>query len=269
MTGRSPRRVVYVATGERHVREAAASLASLRRHEPQLPVAMFVDQAGRPRLGNWGVSASTGKAPIEILDLPQPTYSWADKPLALARDQAPDEEVLFLDSDTRICGPIGEIFDLLEAFDLAAAHAPVRLDRRQPPSLAARVPAAFPELNTGVLAFRRTAAVVRLLDRWRRLHLDVLHSVQGGTVGDQATFRVALYESDVRFAVLPPEYNCRFTFPTYVHGPVRILHGRSPDLERIERELNAISGARVFVPGMGMLTGRRGEAASPSSQPPP
>ena len=268
MTARAPRRVVYVATGERHLREAAASLASLRQHEPNLPVTMFVDPAGRPTLSNWGVTARTGDAQLEILDLPDSTHSWADKPLALARAQALDEEVLFLDSDTRICGPIGEIFELLEAFDLAAAHAPVRLDRRQPPSLADRVPAAFPELNTGVLAFRRTAAVMRLLERWRRLHLDVLRSIERATVGDQSTFRVALYQSDLRFAVLPPEYNCRFTFPTYVHGPVRILHGRAPDLERIERELNGVSGARVFVPGMGVLTGRGGEATSPA-QPPP
>jgi hypothetical protein len=269
MTGRSPRRVVYVATGERHLREAAASLASLRRHEPRLPVTMFVDQAGRPSLTEWGLTASTGDAPPDILDLPDPTYSWADKPLALSRDEALDEEVLFLDSDTRICGPIEEIFDLLEAFDLAAAHAPVRLASRQPPSLSDRAPTAFPELNTGVIAFRRTAAVARLFERWRRLHLDVRSTVEHGTVGDQATFRVALFESDIRFAVLPPEYNCRFTFPTYVHGPVRILHGRAPDLERIEREMNAVSGARVFVPGMGVLTGRRGGAASQVPQPPP
>jgi hypothetical protein len=229
---------------------------------------MFVDPPGRPTLSNWGVTASTDDPALEIADVPDPTYSWADKPLALTRDQAPGEDILFLDSDTRICGPLGEIFDLLETFDLAAAHAPVRLDRRQPPSLADRVPAAFPELNTGVMAFRRTPAVMRLLERWRRLHLHVLRSITRGTVGDQSTFRVALYESDLRFAVLPPEYNCRFTFPTYVHGPVRILHGRAPDLERIERELNGVSGARVFVPGMGVLTGRRGEATSPA-QPSP
>jgi hypothetical protein len=268
MTARAPRRVVYVATGERHLREAVDSIASLRRHEPNLPVTMFVDPAGRRILSNWGLTATSDDAPVEILHLAEPTYSWTDKPLALAGDGAVDEEVLFLDSDTRICGPIGEIFDLLEAFDLAAAHAPVRLDRRQPPSLADRVPATFAELNTGVIAFRRTAAVLKLLDRWRRLHLDVLRSIERGTVGDQSTFRVALYESGLRFAVLPPEYNCRFTFPTYVHGPVRILHGRAPDMERIERELNGVSGARVFVPGMGVLTGRRGEATSPA-QPPP
>jgi hypothetical protein len=269
MTARSPRRVLYVATGERHLREAAASLASLRRHEPSLPVTMFVDQAQRPTLSNWGLADSIGDVPLEILDLPDPTYSWADKPLALSRVEEIDEEVLFLDSDTRICGAIGEMFDLLQAFDLAAAHAPVRLDPRQPPSLSDRVPVTFPELNTGVIVFRRTASVARLLERWRRLHLDVLRSVERGTVGDQATFRVALYESDIRFAVLPPEYNCRFTFPTYVHGAVRILHGRAPNLERIEQEMNAVSGARVFVPGMGVFTGRRGEAASPMPQVPP
>jgi hypothetical protein len=96
--------------------------------------------------------------------------------------------------------------------------------------------------------------VARLLERWRDLHED--WETSGGTVGDQATFRVALYESDVRFTVLPPEYNCRITFPTYVHGPARILHGRRPDPSEVERQLNGTSGPRVHVPGRGVLTAR-------------
>jgi hypothetical protein len=81
-----------------------------------------------------------------------------------------------------------------------------------------------------------------------------MRSIDRGTVGDQATFRVALYQSEVRFTVLPPEYNCRFVFPAYVQGPVRILHGRGPDLEGVERQINEVSGPRVFVPGIGVLT---------------
>jgi hypothetical protein len=247
----SARRVVYVATGERHIREAAESLRSLWRHESATPVTMYVDGSSRDGLKAWGIPAPPGDL-LEILDHPDPTYSWADKPVALSLG-GDQERVLFLDTDTRVCGPIAEMFDVLDSFGLAAAHAPIRLDPRQPGSLARRVPAAFPELNTGVVAFRRTPAVARLLDRWRRMHLEILSSVGHGSLGDQATFRVALYDSDVRFAVLPPEYNCRFPFPTYVQGPVRILHGRGADLERIEREVNETSGPRVFVPGVGVL----------------
>jgi hypothetical protein len=247
------RRVLYVATGERHIREAAASLRSLWRHEPGTLVTMYVDGPSRKNLSGWGIPPSPSGDLLEIVEHPDPTYTWADKPVALSDGGEEDERVLFLDADTRICGGIADLFELLDAFGLAAAHAPIRLDPRQPGSLAGRVPASFPELNTGVIAFRRTAAVAELLERWRRLHIETLRSLERGTVGDQSTFRVALYESEVRFTVLSPEDNCRFVFPTYVHGPVRILHGRGADLERIERELNATSGPRVFIPGVGVL----------------
>jgi hypothetical protein len=253
MEGGTSRRVVYVATGERHIREAATSLRSLWRHEPGTRVTMYVDGPSWEHLSSWGILPSPSENRLEIVDHPDPTYTWADKPVGLSHGGQEDECVLFLDTDTRICGGIADLFELLDAFDLAAAHAPIRLDPRQPGSLAGRVPASFPELNTGVVAFRRTAAVTDLLERWRRLHQETRRSLDRGTVGDQSTFRVALYESEVRFTVLKPEDNCRFVFPTYVHGPVRILHGRGADLERLERELNAISGPRVYVPGVGVL----------------
>lgn len=212
---------------------------------------MYVDSASRASLRQWGVPSPPQADLLEILDHPDPTFSWSDKPTALS--QVRYVRVLFLDTDTRICGSVMEIFELLAAFDLAAAHAPIRLDPRQPPSFAKQVPATFPELNTGVVAFRLTTAVAEFLEEWRRTHLELLQSTGQAIVGDQAAFRVALFNSGVRFSVLTPEYNCRFVFPTYVYGPVRILHGRSYDLERIERSMNEISGPRVFVPGLGIL----------------
>jgi hypothetical protein len=246
-------RVVYVATGQRYIREAASSLGSLWRHQSGTPVTMYVDRASRPHLKSWGIPLPPDEESLEILDHPNPTYSWADKPLALCQGGREQESILSLDTDTRICGTITEIFQLLDSFDLAAAHAPIRLDSRQPGSLARRAPVTFPELNTGVMAFRRTKIVAELFERWRSMHLEFLGSMDRRILGDQATFRVALFESKIRFAVLPPEYNCRIAFPTYVHGPVRIIHGRGPDLEHVERQLNQISAPRVFVPGVGVL----------------
>jgi hypothetical protein len=244
-------RVIYVATGQRYIREAVSSLRSLWRHNPGIPVTMYVDGPSRARLGRLGVPDSAGTDLLEILEHPDPTYSWTDKPLALSRGD--HERVLYLDTDTRICGSILEIFELLSQFDLVAAHAPIRLDPRQPESVARRVPVTFPELNTGVIAFRRNAAVARFLDRWRLLHLEIIESMDQRIVGDQAAFRVALYDSGLRFSVLTPEDNCRFKFPTYVHGPVRILHGRWPDLDRIERVVNRTPEPRVYIPGIGIL----------------
>jgi hypothetical protein len=244
-------RVVYVATGEQYIREAAASLKSLWRHNAGVPVTMYVDSVSRASRVQLDVPSPPREDLLEILRHPDPRYSWSDKPIALS--QVPYERVLYLDTDTRICGSVMEIFDLLTVFDLAAAHAPIRLDPRQPPAFAKQIPAAFPELNTGVVAFRLTTAVADFLEEWRHIHLDLVQSTDQANVGDQAAFRVALFNSRLRFSVLTPEYNCRFPFPTYVYGPVRILHGRSHDLERIEGKMNKISGPRVFVPGVGIL----------------
>jgi hypothetical protein len=269
MSMKTAHRVVYVATGERHIREAAASLESLWRHNRDIPVSMYVDRSSWEALQRSGFRLVRGDL-LQIVDLAHPTYSWSDKPLALSQDD--HERVLFLDTDTRICGSIVELFELLDAFDLAAAHAPIRLGPSQPEGVASQVPQAFPELNTGVIVFRRSRAVAQFLDRWWQLHQDILRSVDHGPANDQATFRVALYQSKLRFSVLTPEYNCRFVFPTYIYGPVRIIHGRWPDLERIERQINASSGPRVYVPGFGSLMSAprpRNTARPPAANPKP
>jgi hypothetical protein len=243
---------MYVATGERHLREAGDSLRSLWRHEPRIPVSMYIDTPSRNHLGARVIPEPPQMDLLEVLDHPDPTYSWGDKPLALTMQASRQERVLLLDTDTRVCGSIGDMLDILEAFELAAAHAPIRFGR-QPAALKSRAPQAFPELNTGVIVYRRTKRVAALFDRWWSLHREILQSPDYRAIGDQATFRIALYESDVRFAVLPPEYNCRLPFPTYIRGRVRILHGRGPDLRRVEREVNGSTGPRVFVPGLGVL----------------
>ena len=227
-------------------------MRSLWRHEPSIPVRIYIDAPSRVHLGEWGIP-DRADASLEIVDHREPTYSWADKPLALIDHDPRRERVLLLDTDTRVCGPIDDVFALLDRFELAAAHAPVRLGRGQPASLTARAPKAFPELNTGVIAYRKTSAVAQLFERWWALHEEIFRSGDHPDIGDQATFRAALYESNVRFTVLPPEFNCRFTMPTYVHGPVRILHGRASDLGRIERAINGSTGGRVFVPGLGVV----------------
>ena len=243
----SNRRVVYVATGEQHAQEAGASITSLWQHNEDMPVTMYVDPDTRVSLSGLGLPLA---GPLELIDLSEATYSWGDKPLALA--QVRYEQILYLDTDTRICGDIGNLFDLLTHFDLAAAHAPIRTDPRQPESIAQNVPASFPELNTGVVALRLTPDVAEFLAYWRRLHTEITQETASG-VSDQVAFRIALFESKIRFTVLTPEYNCRFIFPTYVHDGVRILHGRWPNLERIEARINGVPGPRVFVPGFGVI----------------
>jgi hypothetical protein len=78
------------------------------------------------------------------------------------------------------------------------------------------VPYAFTELNTGVLAFRKTPRWDAFCQNWLDLYERECFVLHAGTwegkrmAVDQPAFRELLYHSDLRFTTLPSEYNCRF-----------------------------------------------------------
>ena len=216
------RGVIYIATGPAHVAEALTSAASVKRHMPDLPITLFSDR---------GCADPNIDRVIRIEPDPSRPSS-ATKHTHIGA--SPYRESLYLDSDTYMCGKLDDLFTLLETFDLAAAHAPMRAMHEID-----AVPDCFPEFNCGVILFRRSAAVDALFSQWADAfarNLDLLQRDQirwlhpaherAHALGDQGAFREALYRSPVRFATLPPEYNCRFSVPGFVDGPVKILHGR-------------------------------------------
>jgi hypothetical protein len=66
-----------------------------------------------------------------------------------------------------------------------------------------RTPYAFPQLNTGVLLFRRSPPVLDFLAAWGAAH------AAAGLARDQPTFRDLLWASDLRPYILPEEFNLR------------------------------------------------------------
>jgi hypothetical protein len=125
------------------------------------------------------------------------------------------DRILFLDTDIEVTGDISGVFRLLDRFDIAVAHAPYRYNED-----AADIPDAFPEFNVGVVAVRKSPASLALLQAWRAAYLaqpEWWHN-------DQVAFRRAVWETDVRVATLPPEFNFR---PARYDGKSvpRVLHG--------------------------------------------
>lgn len=226
MSSPAPTRLaVYVATTPRHLAEAEISAASLRPHLPGVPVILFTQLPDQPAIFD------------QIFPISHPLGASADKIRRLLELDA--EEILFIDTDTYVCGPLHPGFDLLSRFDLAVARAAIQATYEVPPP-----GDAFPEFNTGVLFLRNTPRLRAFLNRWLELHA-LLRDRDTGRVYDQPAFRQALWESDLSVHTLPPEYNCRFIFPGFASGPVRIIHGRAPDLPVIARELNRHIGKRV------------------------
>lgn len=230
---------VYVAIGGRYVQEALQAAAKCRSVMPGCRTLLYTDAAVQdPAIDRVLPAAPAGEDPFL---------------LKIRGMRAVEEErFVFLDTDTWVVADISELDRLLDGFDLAAAHAPVRLQSNLWPetrAFLAGVPECFPEYNTGVIAMRRSAALDAMLGRWEEIYLEQTRRPPGPRTQDQASFRRALYESRLRFATLPTEYNCRFPYPASVCGTVKILHGHgaAAALERLAERVNRQRGFRVIL----------------------
>jgi hypothetical protein len=173
------------AVGPRYLAMARTAAAGLRRHSPDIPVHLFTDR-------------DSCEGPFDrVVRLTDPWHrSKIDAMLA-----APFERVLFLDADVFVTADVSDVFDLLDRFDIALAHDQERNGHHAAAVWRRSFPACFPQFNSGVIAFRRTPEVLALLAAWRDAVRD--HEM----ARDQPALRELLWESDLRIATLPPEYN--------------------------------------------------------------
>jgi len=222
--------VLYVATGEKCLKEALTSARSLKACMPEMPVTLFTDQA-----------ISENQNFDRIIPVPDPEYSYIDKIAPLKN--SPYDHTLFIDSDTYICEKFDELFELLDRFDIAAAHDTWSFESRVD-----GCPEPFLELNTGVLLYQRIPKVNKFINEWLseyKMQRQLAHSNN-----DQAAFRKCIYHSRISLYILPPEYNYMVWYPGFSrsHGRVKILHGRSPFLSQTAKWINQSRSARVFLP---------------------
>lgn len=234
--------VLYVATGERHRAEALRSAASVKAAMPELAVALATDLAALP----------PGQPIDRLLPVAQARHDHGDKIAPLL--DSPFERTLFLDSDTYVCRPLPELFAIAERFELAFCHDPWRQ------GLPTGVPAAFAHANSGVLLYRLTPAVRTLFAAWDALYWRMKAAGAGlegeDWLGDQTPLQRVLWDSAVRFCVLPGEYNYRTWCANLVgaQGAVGILHGRDADLSGLARRLlPAQRRVRAFLPSTAEL----------------
>lgn len=181
--------VIYVASGPEYRDLAVASARSLRAVEPGLAVDLFTDAPEAVPGGLFDM--------VHRIERPEPRSKLA----CMAETRF--ERTLFLDADTRVMAPLGDLFDVLKRFDCAMAHDVRRASDLVQEGLAVRTPYAFPQLNSGVLLYRRSVAMLAFLREWQR------RFKAAGLSRDQIVLKDLLWESDIRFYVLPPEFNLR------------------------------------------------------------
>jgi hypothetical protein len=187
--------ILYIATGGKYIRAGIRSAESVRAHCPDLPTHLYAD---------WKQHG------FDFHESPYPFTSveHIDDPHRRSKvdymSRTPFDRTLYLDTDTALQADIRGMFELLDRFDIALVHAHRRNAPARLKDWRVRLPAAFPQFNSGVVLYRRTPAVTELLDSWRR----AFH--EAGLAQDQVTLRELLWSSDLRIATLPPEYNVRF-----------------------------------------------------------
>lgn len=202
--------IVYIATGSEFVQEALISAERATKVMPDIPVTLMTDV--------------NTDSPVfdEIISIENPEYGFEDQILNMHR--SPYDRSIYLDTDTYVYEDISDLFDLLESFDLGLAHSSSRVAWD-----VEGVPDSFPEYNSGVIAYRNDSDFQDFLSEWEQAYFDEKESDE--TMRNQPSLRKTLFESELRIATLPPEYNCMYRYPGYAVGTVKVFHGRLQDLD--------------------------------------
>lgn len=229
--------IVWIVDGD-YVHEAAHSAEGIARFNSDADLVLATPSP---------MAAYTG-AFDKVLALPPRQSAWYLDSTRYWAEQLPSlgyDQYLVLDSDVAAIAPFGDLWTLLTRFDLVAAHAIAR----QTANTMSKVPGSFPELNIGVVGWRNNPQTREFFAKWfARYSTDL--GVYGNN--DQAPFREALWLDGGKLSlyVLPPEYNCKWWAGGFKgNGPVRFLHGRTPDLARVSNEVNRIPSMRGWRAG--------------------
>jgi len=216
------RGVLYITTDDSYLEEAIRSAKSLKRHNPKVGATLYTD------------------VECEVFDrIEKVDYNITGMDDSMLKPfMTPYEKNLYLDTDTYITGNISELFKILENYEIAGCHAPNR-------ERVMDTPKCFREYNTGVIAYRRSKEIKEIFEKWDENY----EKVKGSEVGndwDQHPFAKTIFESDIDFYTLPPEYNMNLPRCGYANGKVKILHGRPrTSMEEVEKTINKSRESRV------------------------
>lgn len=184
--------IFFIAFGDKYVNEAIHAAKSIKQRS-NIKTAICCDKISQ-----------AGKDFFDDVQIIKPEHIRAKVDFL---DQTPFENTLYLDSDTEIAEDISYIFGILDKYDLAMAHDFARKRARwskEIPEYAA-IPEGFSEFGGGVILYNKTRAR-DFIEKWRHYFYRNFHKTNGW---DQASLRIAAWESLCSIYVLPTEYNVR------------------------------------------------------------
>lgn len=125
------------------------------------------------------------------------------------------EKNLYLDGDVKTFINIDPIFAMLDKFSIIVAHDTCRTTKW---SDVFGIPLCFPDMNCGIVFYRKSDTV-DFFKAWEKNY-----AIQPQP-HDQPAFRKSLWDSDLRYHILPPEFNHRPSKFNFFQD-LAILHGR-------------------------------------------
>lgn len=212
---------LYVATGEKHLKECAISVNSLRKHDAKAHITLITDK-------ECSIGSLFDNIIIKTESVEQP-YMYKIKGIIAT----PYPFTLFVDTDTYFCDSCRELFDLLSYYDCCIAPCPN--DNSDVFDEKGRLIKGYYPYNTGVIAYQNNRKMNILLTKWAEAYARHFNQY----IHDQPPFMEALLSCDVKLYVMSTIYNARTPYPSmFIGKPVKIIHGRHKNYERIERILN-------------------------------
>ncbi len=176
---------LFAATGPEYLRLAVRAARSARAANPGLAIDLATDQPEPPDIFDEVRPLALGVRFAKLQAMPETRF----------------EQTLYLDADLFVLANIEDVFSVLDRFDIALTHDQFRNSVRARNIWRRELANAFPQYNTGVIAYRRTEPVLAFLRHWREAVLT------SSAEFDQPCLRELLWESNLRIATLPPEYN--------------------------------------------------------------
>lgn len=195
--------ILYCATGKRYLRQATLSAQSVKKFSQKIPCSVCTDELVSGTLWDQIIPIPKSKANHDQYMI--------DKLITLTK--SPYDTTLYLDSDTYVLDDLTELFTVLDKFDLALCHGHDRQKRYDIQhgkiphngilrnAITSSIPYAFSPIQGGLLLYKKNEKVKKWLN-------DLLSVYQlKRFYDDQVSIRELLWTSDIRFYVLPPEYN--------------------------------------------------------------
>lgn len=233
--------VLYIGTAKEYLKESVKSARSVAEQNPSLGLAVVTSPAlardKETKIFNHVITVE------DIFD------DVRDKCYNLHK--TPFDRTLYLDADTYVVDDICQIYKILDKADIAVwmGYKLTEIDE---------IPDCFKEPNGGVMLYRMNNKMNKFLFEWRNQYKK---QVQGnleysninkpntnsledassfGRYHDQPPLRKALYQCDLSYHVLPPEYNFKGQGKS-AEDKVKILHFGNMDESKRQRLIEVIN----------------------------